>query len=120
MKYKLDNSSQQEVLDQITKLDISLEDVNIQVKIIFYLDIQISTEYIFTTYMLQTCTDILNALVNGEFGEVGNVAEEYRKTCYKRFPLATAFHTDQDRSPMAFWSNSYKTLNETHENCVSN
>lgn len=32
MKYKLDNSSQQEVLDQITKLDDSLEDVNIQVK----------------------------------------------------------------------------------------
>lgn len=31
MKYKLDNSSQQEVLDQITKLDDSLEDVNIQV-----------------------------------------------------------------------------------------
>lgn len=53
-------------------------------------------------------------------GEVGDVYEEYRKKCYKRFPLATAFHTDQDRSPMAFWSNSYKTLNETHENCVSN
>lgn len=32
MKYKLDNNSQQEVLDQITKLDDSLEDVNIQVK----------------------------------------------------------------------------------------
>lgn len=32
MKYKLDNSTQQEVLDQITKLDDSLEDVNIQVK----------------------------------------------------------------------------------------
>lgn len=32
MKYILDNSSQQEVLDQITKLDDSLEDVNIQVK----------------------------------------------------------------------------------------
>jgi len=32
MKYKLDNSSQKEVLDQITKLDDSLEDVNIQVK----------------------------------------------------------------------------------------
>lgn len=32
MKYKLDNSSQQEVLDQITKLDDSLEDVNIQVQ----------------------------------------------------------------------------------------
>lgn len=32
MKYKLDNSSQREVLDQITKLDDSLEDVNIQVK----------------------------------------------------------------------------------------
>jgi len=32
MKYKLDNSLQQEVLDQITKLDDSLEDVNIQVK----------------------------------------------------------------------------------------
>lgn len=31
MKYRLDNSSQQEVLDQITKLDDSLEDVNIQV-----------------------------------------------------------------------------------------
>ncbi|KAE9543851.1 hypothetical protein AGLY_001975 [Aphis glycines] len=97
MKYKLDNSTQQEVLDQITKLDDSLENVNIQ-----------------------TCTDILNSLINGEFGEVGDVAEEYRKTCYKRFPLATAFHTDQDRSPMAFWSNSYKTLNETQENCVSN
>jgi len=33
MKYKLNNSSQQEVLDQITKLDDSLEDVNIQVKL---------------------------------------------------------------------------------------
>lgn len=33
MKYKLDNSSQKEVLDQITKLDDSLEDVNIQVKL---------------------------------------------------------------------------------------
>jgi len=70
--------------------------------------------------MLQTCSDILNSLINGEFGEVGDIAEQYRKTCYKRFPLATAFHTDQDRSPMAFWSNSYKTLNETHEICVSN
>ncbi|XP_050441172.1 N-alpha-acetyltransferase 16, NatA auxiliary subunit [Adelges cooleyi] len=97
MKYKLDNSSQQEVLAQITKLDDSLEDVDIQ-----------------------TCGDILNSLSNGEFGEVGSITEEYRKACYKRFPLATAFHTDQDRSPMAFWSNSYKTLNETQENCVSN
>jgi len=32
MKYKLDNSSQKEVLDHIMKLDDSLEDVNIQVK----------------------------------------------------------------------------------------
>lgn len=31
MKYRLDNSSQQNVLDQITNLDDSLEDVNIQV-----------------------------------------------------------------------------------------
>jgi len=36
MKYKLDNSSQQEVLDQITKLDDSLEDVNIEVKINYF------------------------------------------------------------------------------------
>jgi hypothetical protein len=70
--------------------------------------------------MLQTCTEILNSLINGEIGEVGHVIEEYRKTCFKRFPLATAFHTDQDRSPMPLWSNSCKTLNETHENCVSN
>lgn len=33
MKYKLDNSSQHEVLDRIMKLDDSLEDVNIQVKL---------------------------------------------------------------------------------------
>lgn len=32
MKYKLDNSSQKEVLEHIMKLDDSLEDVNIQVK----------------------------------------------------------------------------------------
>lgn len=31
MKYRLDNNSQQNVLDQITNLDDSLEDVNIQV-----------------------------------------------------------------------------------------
>jgi len=31
MKYRLDNSSQREVLDQISSLDDSLEDVNIQV-----------------------------------------------------------------------------------------
>lgn len=33
MKYKLDSSSQKEVLDHIMKLDDSLEDVNIQVKL---------------------------------------------------------------------------------------
>lgn len=33
MKYILDNSTQHEVLDQITKLDDSLENVNIQVKL---------------------------------------------------------------------------------------
>lgn len=33
MKYILDNSTQKEVLDQITKLDDHLEDVNIQVKL---------------------------------------------------------------------------------------
>lgn len=33
MKYMLDNSTQQEVLDQITNLHDSLEDVNIQVKL---------------------------------------------------------------------------------------
>lgn len=38
MKYKLDKSSQQEVLDQITKLESSLEDVNIQVKLFIYLN----------------------------------------------------------------------------------
>lgn len=118
MKYRLDNSSQQNVLDQITNLDDSLEDVNIQVifnTLLIYLSFTKLTQII-----LQTCTDILNSFTNGELGEVGDVYEEYRKKCYKRFPLATAFHTDQDRSPMAFWSNSYKTLNETHENCVSN
>lgn len=118
MKYKLDNSSQHEVLDRIMKLDDSLEDVNIQVNLNTYI-LNFYFLYIFCS-MLQTCTEILNSLTNGEIGEVGDAAEEYRKICYKRFPLATAFHTDQDRSPMAFWSNSYKTLNETHENCVSN
>lgn len=37
MKYKLDNSSQNEVLDRIMKLDDSLEDVNIQVKLNYFI-----------------------------------------------------------------------------------
>lgn len=36
MKYRLDNSSQKEVLDQITKLEDSLEDVNIHVIFFFF------------------------------------------------------------------------------------
>jgi hypothetical protein len=43
MKYKLDNSSQQEVLDQITKLDDSLEDVNIQVKFNYFILLILTT-----------------------------------------------------------------------------
>lgn len=55
MKYKLDNSSQQEVLDQITKLDNSLEDVNIQVKLIFYLNFQKTIKCHMYIYSQLTC-----------------------------------------------------------------
>lgn len=46
MKYRLDNSSQREVLDQISNLDDSLEGVNIQVKfsIHYFITMQVLNE----------------------------------------------------------------------------
>ncbi|XP_073497907.1 N-alpha-acetyltransferase 15, NatA auxiliary subunit [Phyllobates terribilis] len=68
MMYYLDPSSQKRAVELATALDESL-----------------------TNRSLQTCTEVLEALHDGNFGENKEASESYRASCHKLFPYALAF-----------------------------
>ncbi|XP_077135306.1 N-alpha-acetyltransferase 15, NatA auxiliary subunit isoform X1 [Ranitomeya variabilis] len=68
MMYYLDPSSEKRAVELATALDESL-----------------------TNRSLQTCTEVLEALHDGNLGENKEAVESYRASCHKLFPYALAF-----------------------------
>lgn len=71
MQYLLDPSGQQKAIELVTSLDPSLEGVN-----------------------LESCTRVLEALRNGDFGLCEQAITDYKAKCHERFPYATAFRPE--------------------------
>ncbi|KAG5833095.1 N-alpha-acetyltransferase 16, NatA auxiliary subunit-like [Anguilla rostrata] len=68
MMYFLDNSRQEKAISIATQLEETLQDRNVQ-----------------------SCSKVLEALLDGSFGSCPSQAEEYRVACHRLFPLATTF-----------------------------
>ncbi|KAK6626245.1 hypothetical protein RUM43_006552 [Polyplax serrata] len=71
MLYYLEPQQQKIAVSLATCLDEGVEGVSIEVP--------------------ETCTDVLDALKNGDFGSCSKEAEEFRVKCQEKYPLALAF-----------------------------
>lgn len=96
MMYHLDPSQQEAAIKLATTLDKNIEGVN-----------------------LQNCTEVLQALKNGEFGSCPEQVADYKARCHVQFPYAQVFRppsTSCQSSPTA----ESNHISEGKENCVSN
>ncbi|XP_018600785.1 N-alpha-acetyltransferase 16, NatA auxiliary subunit-like [Scleropages formosus] len=87
MMYFLDNSRQEKAIAIATQLDERLEDRNVE-----------------------TCTKVLEALLDRSFGSCIPQAEGYRKACHRLFPLATAFTPAVSEDDKAFAPRNHNSI----------
>lgn len=107
MLYYLEPQQQKIAVSLATCLDEGVEGVSIEVpRVPRYLKLTVCPGWLiplsyFYSYLnlipdvifvvLQTCTDVLDALKNGDFGSCSKEAEEFRLKCQEKYPLALAF-----------------------------
>lgn len=94
MLYHLEPQQQETAISLVTCLEDHVREADLQVRrnpTLFsggVLRFPLASDVLFP---FQNCTDVLDALINGDFGSCPNETEKYRSLCRERFPHALAF-----------------------------